>query len=296
MSAQTVGVHAGVAMNSYLAMQAFSAGMVHRLLSSSPLHCWLDSVFNPGREDDSSKVSDIGTYAHACLLEGGTDKLCVIDAPDWRTKAAKEARDFARLAGQLPILAHKQGDVGAMVHAAQEYVERSEFANLFASGAPEQTIIFDIEGTLCKARPDWLSPGMGVMLHYKTSAGSVNPSTFERVCDSMGYDSTMAFYARAADSFTDADSIEHYILAQEQTAPYACKLFSLSAAKWAIAHNKVTRAIGIWQACVKANRFPAYDGSVYYIEPTSWQLAQEEQAQIIGLGHQSDISNEGVQA
>lgn len=273
------GAHAGVSMADYLALRMFSSGMAHRILTASPLHCWLDSAFNPGREDDASKASDIGTYAHACLLEGGMANLCVIDAPDWRTKAAKEARDAARLAGQLPILAHKQGEVGAMVHAAQEYIEGSDLSGIFKEGLPEQTIVFEIDGVPCKARPD-LFANKWAMLHYKTTTGSVNPATFERICAGSGYDIAMAFYARACDSFNDADSVEHYILAQEQESPYACKLFGLAPAAWAIAHNKVTRAIGAWSACVSVNRFPAYDGSIYYIEPTSWQMAQEEESML----------------
>ncbi len=269
-------------MADYLAIKAFSGGMAHRILTQSPLHAWIDSPWNPGREDDSNKASDIGTIAHDVLLEGGTGKVQVFDPADyanakgggvatgWTNKAIKEARDEARADGKIPLLVNDFSVVKAMVESAQEYIAHSELAGVFNTGAAEQTVTWQDGTTLCKARPDWLTSE--ICLHLKTTKRSVAPYSFERMAINMGYDVSLAFYARGI------DRDRHIILAIEQEPPYACKLFALSNAQADISARKVERALNTWAACAKANKFPAYDGSVHLIEPTPWDLAREEQA------------------
>ena len=282
-----VGVHDGVLMEQYLARLAFSSGMAHRLLTRSPLHAWIESPWNPNRETDDTAASDIGTIAHDVLLSGGTGIIARIDPNDypaektgaipagWTNKAIRAARDAARANGKIPLFPADVAAVAAMVESANSYVAHSQIAGVFDTGKPEQTIVWSDDGLLCKARPDWLNAD--VCLHLKTTKMSVNPPSFDRTAINMGYDISLAFYARACDSIRDADSTEHVILAIEQEPPYACKLFALSAAQWEISQRRVARAINAWSACMKSKHFPAYTGDVHLIEPTSWQLAQAEQ-------------------
>ena len=59
---------------------------------------------------------ELGTAAHRLVLGTGAE-LAVIDAPDWRTKAAKESADEARAAGKLPLLTHEHAQVLDMAAA-----------------------------------------------------------------------------------------------------------------------------------------------------------------------------------
>jgi len=279
-----LGIHAGAPMERYLSVKAFSSGMAHRILTQSPLHAWIDSPWNPAREDDSNKASDIGTVAHDVLLEGGTGIIERIDPRDypaektgnipegWTNKAIRAARDAARAAGKIPLFPADVDAVTAMVESAKAFIATSELAGVFDTGAPEVTVVWQDGTTLCKARPDWLNAD--VCLHVKTTTRSVHPSTFERMAINMGYDVSLAFYARGI------ERDRHLILAIEQEPPYACKLFGLSNAQADISARKVERAINTWAACMKAGKFPAYDGSVHYIEPTSWEMAKAESAMI----------------
>lgn len=274
-------------MAEYLAIKAVSSGLLHTVLMESPLHAWVRSPWNPGREDDPNKATDIGTIAHDVLLEGGTDIIARIDPNDypaektgaipagWTNKAIRAAHDEARAAGKIPLFPADIDAVSAMVESAQGFLKRSAIAGVFDSGAPEQTIQWDEDGIACKARPDWLNAG--VCLHLKTTKRSVNPMPFERMAINLGYDISLMFYALACDSCRDADSTEHVILAIEQDPPYACKLFGLSKAQEDISARKVQRALNIWRECRARGEYPAYSGEVHLIEPTNWQLAQAEQ-------------------
>ena len=276
------GVYPGIPMADYLAIKALSSGMAHHILTQSPLHAWIDSPWNPNREDDSNKTSDIGTVAHDVLLEGGTGIIERIDPNDypaektgaiptgWTNKAIRAARDAARVTGKIPLFPADVDAVTAMVASARAYIADSELAGVFDIGAAEQTAIWQDGATLCKARPDWLNND--ICLHVKTTKRSVAPYSFERMAINMGYDMSIAFYARGI------ERPNHLILAIEQDPPYACKLFGLSNAQADISARKVERAINTWAACMKAGKFPAYDGTVHYIEPTPWDMAKAEQA------------------
>jgi len=270
----TPGIYSKLPMRQYLDLQAFSSGLGQRALAQSPLHAWTESPWNPDRERDDSGTADIGTFAHACLLEGGTDALVICPFDDWRKNDAKAMRDAARAAGQLPILAHKVPEVEAMVKAAKEYVAQSELAGIFAAGEPERTVVWNEGDVLCKARPDWLNPDMKTCLSYKTTAGSAQPDAWIRT-QLPAYDLGIVLYERAT-------KCRVVTLVQEQAAPYSCSLIALDPAWQDIATRKLARALQIWSACLKTGKFPAYPSAICYAEPKPWMLAEAEETEIQG--------------
>ena len=75
---------------------SLSSHIAHRLITQSPLHAWYAHPrLNPRYVEEDSTAFDLGSCAHALLLEG-EDSIAVIEADDWRTKVAKEARAKAR--------------------------------------------------------------------------------------------------------------------------------------------------------------------------------------------------------
>ena len=99
--------------------------------------------------------STLGTIAHALLLEDDSSRLITIEADDWRTKAAKEARDEARAAGKIPILTKQAAHLLKMVGTARDFLRSSEVGDM--TFQPEQTLAWQEGTTWCRARPDWLS-------------------------------------------------------------------------------------------------------------------------------------------
>lgn len=283
------GLHT-MTMPEYIALQALSSGVCHKILSQSPLHAWFDSPWNPARADSPNDASDLGTCAHSVLLEGNEDKIAVINPIDyvgktggipkgWTNTAIREARDIARLDGKIPVLPEDMADIRAMVAAAKSYIAGSELAGVFDDGKPEQTIVWsEVAGggqiVDCKTRPDWLNDK--TLLHYKTSTNA-NPRAFSRLVANMGYDFALAFYMRGLSAALPDAEVDHLILCQEVEAPYACKLFDLSSALAEVAERRVERAIGVWARCLASGKFPAYDGSVHSIELMPWELAQAEE-------------------
>lgn len=259
----TPGIHQ-LTMPEYLALDALSSGRAHRVLSQSPAHA------KYAEREENGKM-DFGSLAHKLLLENTEDGLMIIEADDWRTKAAKELRDEARGAGKIPVLSKQMPAVRLMAKVAREFIAQSEIAGVFGSGLPEQTVVWQEGDILCKARPDWLNDK--TILHYKTTEGSASPAPFIRnQLFPMGYDVAAMFYERGLCS-----ARQSVFLVQEAYEPYACSLIALDPAAAELAAEKVARAIGIWQECVRTGVYPAYVPRIHWAEPMPWHLAESEE-------------------
>ena len=284
-------------MAQYLAdpcpVPSLSSGAAHRLITRSPAHVFEQHPRMGQREQDDTDASDIGTIAHDLLL-GGEGRICVIEPSDYRSKPTKDnpdgsipvgwtnnairvARDEARQNGLTPILAGAMAEARTMALTARDFLDRSEIPNALTAGEGEVTMIWQESDTWFRARPDWLNHEARVMLHYKTTQASASPEPFIRgIMESSGYDVSMAFYRRGFEHLTKQRDFLHVILVQEQSPPYACSLISLDPAKWAIADEKVERAVQTWQRCMVSDDWPAYSGRIHYASPTAWQLAEAE--------------------
>lgn len=266
-------------MPEYLSLKAFSAGLAYRILAESPLHAWYDSPYNPDRHGDNGQAADIGTYAHALLLEGELPSLLPLDFPDFKTKAAREARDAAYAEGKTPILARKLQPVRTMVERARQYVESTPLAGLFANGEPELSITWTERGVECKARPDWLSKDRRIILSYKTTPGSAAPDSWIRRQLPL-YAIGMPLYERGVRSVFGVERTRVVHLTQEQKPPYACSLIALDPAAQDVAERKLDRALSLWRECLETKRFPAYPLDICYAEARAWEMAEVEQAEI----------------
>lgn len=285
-----------IPMAAYLAdpclVPSLSSGAAQTIITRSPQHVWASHPRLGGRVSDDSSASDTGSLMHDLLL-GGEGKICVIEPSEYRSKptkdnpdgsipvgwtnaAIREARDTARANGLTPILAGAMGAARAAVKVARDYLAHSELAGALDSGESEVTMIW-LEGeTMLRARPDWVNHEQRIVLHYKTTQASAAPEPFSRLAVNSGYDMALAFYRRGWEALTGMKDWMHVILAQEQAAPYSCSLHSLDPAAWAIADEKVERAIRTWRRCVQTDRWPAYSGSIAYVTPTPWALAEAE--------------------
>lgn len=257
-------------MPEYLKMRGFSSSVAWRAMSQSPFH----ARYSQTAPSDYSAAADVGTIAHRILLEGHEDGITLIDADDWRTKAAKEQRDAAYAEGKTPILAGKMDAIRYMVGAARKFVEQSEIAGVFDTGNAEVTATWDDDGLPCKIRPDYLTDKWHISL--KTTPGSANPpSWIRRQLSPMGYDFGLAFYARGL--LANGIDVQHRLLVIEQNPPHGCSLIALAPSKADIADAMVEQAIQIWKRCKATGVYPSYSFQTHYAEASPWELAEAEE-------------------
>ena len=253
---------------------SLSSSIAHILLTQSPLHAWhAHPRLNPKYQPDHASRFDIGTAAHAMLLEKDQSNIVTLDFDDYRKKDAKAARDAARAAGKTPILAKHYAACDAMVRAAHNAMDASELAGAFEAGDAEQTCIWEDGGALCRARFDWITVDQRIIIDYKTAENAA-PDGFIRRMAGLGYFTQAAFYLRGARAV--GLNPRFVFMVQEIEPPYACSFVGLSNAMQEIADAQVDQALEIWRGCVTTGKWPGYPQRVCYAEPTSWQMSEHE--------------------
>lgn len=258
-----------------LSRPSLSASIAHILCARSPLHAWAaHPKLNPDWEPYEDDKFSIGTVAHAMLLEGH-DIAVQIDAPDWRTNAAKEARDAARAAGRVPLLAKDWDRVQTMIAAVAEQLAGVNVnPPLLADGKPEQTLVWEEpNGVLCRARLDWLRDDHKAIDDIKTTSRSADPETFSRTVFNIGADVQTVFYKRAVRAVTGVDPDFRFIVA-ESHPPYAVSVVSLAPSAIALAESKVEFALTTWARCLATGIWPGYGTQVAYAEAPGYAEAQ----------------------
>ena len=252
---------------------SLSASIAKLILDRSPAHARLAHPrLNPAFERAAERKFDQGNACHALLL-GEADKIVTIAADDFRTKAAKEARDAAIAAGKLPMLEHHFESVLAMANEARAQLARhEEAAGVFdpAHGKGERTLVWQQDDTWCRARPDWMPNSGNICWDYKTTAASANPDNWVRTLYSVGGDIQPAFYLRGLRAVTGKEWHWRWVV-QEDEPPYALSVIAPAPSMLALAEMKVERALDYWRWCLKHNRWPGYPKDTAYIDAPPWE-------------------------
>lgn len=252
---------------------SLSASIAKQLLDASPEHArWAHPKLSPAFTPEESERFDVGTAAHAYLLEGERDAFEIIDAKDWRTKAAQEARDLARLAGKTPLLSEQWVRVQAMAEAAKRQLAAfEEIPRPLTHGRAEETLVWQEDGAWMRARLDWLHADHRTIDDYKSTSGSAHPDAFIRgPLFALGYDVQAAMYLRGIAVLFGHEAAFRFVV-QETDPPYALSVVALGPEALVLAEKKRRRAVELWRACLATGQWPAYPTRTCYAELPAWQ-------------------------
>lgn len=225
----------------------------------------------------STTEFDIGHAAHALVLGYGAE-IQEIDAPDWKTKAAREERDLAYAAGKTPLLTKEHNQVKAMASTLKKHPVA---AMLFTAGVAEQSLYWrDAEtGVWLRARPDWMPETNGgrlIITDYKTAVSS-NPARFSKSAADFGYHCQAAWYLDAAIALGLADDPAFVFVVQEKSAPYLASVVELDRDAIELGRRLNRRAIDTYAACVAANHWPGWSDEVELVHLPTWAAYQAEE-------------------
>ena len=273
LGAMTPGIH-DMPAEQYHAdpcpMPSLSNSIAQILISRSPMHAWMaHPKLNQNFQPDESSRMDLGSAAHAILLENDWAIVEEVVADDWRTKAAREKRDEIRARGKYPVLSKHYAALRQMVPVAHMCIEASELAGIFDEGEAERTLCWRESGVWMRCRMDWRSTDGLVVLDYKTCQ-CAEPEAFSRQIINMGYDMQAAFYLRGHRATGGSPHAKFVFLAQEIEPPYACSLVGVAPSLMALGDMKVERAVQLWRRCIETNNWPAYPARIAWAEVPEW--------------------------
>lgn len=241
------------------------------LIERSPLHAWHEHPrLNPDFVADEETKFDLGNTAHALLLGRGKN-VARIEFADWRTKAAKEAREKYAELGMIAVLAEQYDRAEAMVEAARIQLARHGIFEAFKHGRAECVLAWQDEGMWCRTMIDCLA-GETFVFDYKTTARSCAPHEMPDRASTEGWDVQAAFHERGLDALLPdtAGRRGHFFIAQEVDPPHQLSVVRIGNADLTLGRKKIDYAMAVWRDCMKRRVWPGYPAETIMSEPRAY--------------------------
>ncbi len=236
---------------------------------------------------------DFGHAAHGEVLGIG-DPIEVVDADNWKTKAAQNQAKAARAAGVVPLLAKEWQTVLDMAAAIRAHPIAGP---LFAPGTGRAELSlfwhdpeFDVQR---RARLDWLRPAApgkrAILVDYKTAA-SAEPGECEHNMHKLGYYRPLPWYLDGISACDLDGGMEPaaLIIWQEKTPPYLITPTVPDADALSKGRDLNRKALDVFARCTAAGVWPGYanpglagkttDDSIVTIGLPRWAAVQHETA------------------
>lgn len=233
------------------------------------------------------RIFEFGHLVHLEILGKGVQTV-EIDANDYRTKAAREARDKARDNSKVPVLvgADANDDFYAELGRAKAMAAKVHndpvAGQFFANGGEAEKSLYwrDPEtGVRLRGRTDWLTwiDGRLTCVDVKTST-TANPEELERKFWSLGYFMQFAWYRKLLIELKLADDPDFVFVVVEKEEPYAVSVvdYDLEALEEGQRLNR--QAINTYTECRAANHWPEYTDQRVTLSLPRYALAARDRA------------------
>jgi hypothetical protein len=223
---------------------------------------------------------DLGTAAHSIVLGTGAE-VVILDFPNYLTKEAKEARNGARAAGQVPLLMHEWEDVQAMVMS----IRRHPIAGpLFTegSGKAEQSFFWPDPrtGVWRRARLDWLKPapdgGRAIVVDLKSTVAA-DLESVEKTIARYAYHQQGAFYLDAVRDLGIDPDPAFVLVFVEKTPPFQVHVIQLDAYTLRLGDARNRAAIDLYKTCTDTGTWPGYPTDITIASLPIWQARLDEE-------------------
>ncbi len=261
---------------------SLSSGVARKLLSQSPQHAMLAHPrLTPDRVPVTpSAAMEEGTILHGLVL-GDDVHVHVIDAPDWRTKAAQTERDEARAFGAIPILVARHAELQACADAALTQIRQHEIAADMDAGRPEATMLWQDGPVWCRSRIDWLPHDPRAPLYdLKTTSQSAHPDAWSRKLFASGYDLQAALYMRGSEVVRGVRPAGFRFIVLETVYPFALSIVQMAPDAEALAHARLQRALHLWSDCLTRGEWPGYPDRVCHVNAPTWAHMEFEEQEM----------------
>jgi len=230
-----------------------------------------------------TREMDTGNLVHAMLLGptsgAGRHVVTVIDAKDWRTKAAKTARDEARKKGQTPVL-KRQYDQAVVV--AEIIEAKMAKRGLLLDGKSELVMTWEEESMLleapvaCRAMLDHFRLKQRQIIDLKT-CDSAHPKACIAHAINYGYLIQHAAYTSAVGQvFPEITGrLDFVFVFAEVEPPYCVTPVRLDGSLRQIGEMNWNRAVEVWGQCLASRKWPEYAEEIITLEAPPWLLSRE---------------------
>jgi hypothetical protein len=214
-----------------------------------------------------------GHAAHALVLGKGAEIL-EVDAPDWRSKAAREARELA-CNGVAPMLTHELATARKIAKAVHDHPDAGP---LFAQGDAEVSLYATDErtGVKLRGRTDWLTTidGQLWIVDFKTS-DTAEPDRFSRKGAAYRYHCQHAWYVDLVKAVGLSAAPRFVDVVVEKVPPYVVTVMEFDLLSVDEGRRFNREAIDLYAECVRTDTWPDYGPGIHTISLPDWMLDDE---------------------
>jgi hypothetical protein len=260
------------------ARPSLSCSIATLLVNRSPAHAHAAHPRLGGASRETSDEMDFGTIVHTLVLGKGAD-VDELAYDDFRTKAAKEARDNARACGRVPVLERHMDRARAV---AETIRVKLAHRGIVLAGESEVAIEWqeqtaDGVPVLCRSMLDHVLLEDRLVIDVKTSRNA-HPEAFGRAAPGFGYDLQSVVYPAALEALHPhlAGRVEFVFAVIETEPPYEVLVARPDGTMRELGTRRWMRAVETWARCLAADRWPGYGDGISYITVPPWMMAAEE--------------------
>jgi PDDEXK-like domain of unknown function (DUF3799) len=222
---------------------------------------------------------EFGTAVHKLVLGKGPD-LVVVEAGNWRTKAAQDKARDARAAGKVPLLAADAERAAGVAGAVLSHPVAGRLFGPADGGAPERSLFWADEatGVMRRARLDWLpgaAHGRMIVPDLKTSH-SADPAAIPRAVASYGYHIQAAWYLEGVRALGLSADAAFLLVFAETAEPCPVTVVQLDTEAMAAGAALGQHACERWRDCTETGEWPGYTTDIELISLPPWTLRQLE--------------------
>lgn len=294
MKIETAGIYPGFPEADYFAdpcvKPSLTQSVAKILLDQSPLHAWhAHPRLNPDYRRDEDRKYDVGNIAHKLILGRGKN-VVVLDFDDWRTKAAKEAREAAAADGKLGVLGKHFALADRMVIAAREQLEHRGLSHMFRDGDGEVVAAWQEGDIWLRQMIDWLTPDRLTFADFKTTEMNAAPHQIPRMMVNAGWPIQAAMGERGLNAIDpqNAGRRKFFFVVQETERPYCLNVVEITEGALTMGRKQLDMAVAQWRHCIEADRWPGYPPEIVRPEYPGWHETQVLAREIEHEDHQNE--------
>ena len=272
MNTPEPGIYADIPNETYHSWPGVSKSMLDKI-RETPAHL-KDYMDDPVHIQTPPLLLGSATHTSVLLPEKFADEYIVMPDIDGRTAEARAFRVAAKKKGKIP-LSHIDG---RWIKAITARVRDTVFFKRCMNRQPliENSIVWEMDDYLCRARPDMIVARDGVIVDLKTTIRSCEAFTNEIFA--RRYDIQAYWYLKAAENVgIDCDTF--MIIAAHKQRPFLVSLHEITRGSqtYDMAAEKCERLFDTYKECMRSGQWPGYPSEPIPVQvPERFGMAEPE--------------------
>ena len=255
------GIYADIPNDEYHKLPGVSKSMLDKI-DESPAHL-RDYLDNPVHEQTAAMA--LGSAVHCAVLQPDRfdDEYIVMPDVDGRTAEARAFREAAEKKGKQALKEIDGRWIKAMAARVRDSIPVRQWMQ--KPNLIENSIVWEMDGYVCRARPDMIVPRMKVIVDLKTTIASAD--NFGREIFRRNYDVQAWWYLKACENIgIKCDSF--VMIAAHKQRPFLTSFHEIHQddEAYAIAAEECEAAFDTYKVCMRTGQWPGYSQDIIPVQ------------------------------